>query len=93
MSRRITFMQAINEGLDMSMEKDERVILLGEDIAGGTHIDHLEGEGAWGGVFGVTKGLVENTVMKELLIHRFLKWAIWVLQLGQQLLVYALYQN
>ena len=60
MSRRITFMQAINEGLDMSMEKDERVILLGEDIAGGTHIDHLEGEGAWGGVFGVTKGLVEK---------------------------------
>lgn len=60
MSRRITFMQAINEGLDMSMEKDERVILLGEDIAGGTHIDHLEGEGAWGGVFGVTKGLVER---------------------------------
>jgi pyruvate dehydrogenase E1 component beta subunit len=53
-------MQAINEGLDMSMEKDERVILLGEDIAGGTHIDHLEGEGAWGGVFGVTKGLVEK---------------------------------
>lgn len=60
MSRRITFMQAINEGLDMSMEKDERVILLGEDIAGGTQIDHLEGEGAWGGVFGVTKGLVEK---------------------------------
>lgn len=60
MSRRITFMQAINEGLDMAMEKDERVILLGEDIAGGTHIEHLEGEGAWGGVFGVTKGLVEK---------------------------------
>ena len=60
MSRRITFMQAINEGLDMSMDRDERVILLGEDIAGGTHIEHLEGEGAWGGVFGVTKGLVEK---------------------------------
>lgn len=60
MSRRITFMQAINEGLDMAMEKDNRVILLGEDIAGGTHIEHLEGEGAWGGVFGVTKGLVEK---------------------------------
>lgn len=60
MSRRITFMQAINEGLDMAMEKDDRVILLGEDIAGGTHIEHLEGKGAWGGVFGVTKGLVEK---------------------------------
>ncbi|MHC5227185.1 alpha-ketoacid dehydrogenase subunit beta [Enterococcus sp. LJL99] len=60
MTRRITFMQAINEGLDMAMEKDERVILLGEDIAGGTNIEHLEGAGAWGGVFGVTKGLVEK---------------------------------
>lgn len=60
MSRRITFMQAVNEGLDMAMEKDERVILLGEDIAGGTTIEHLEGIGAWGGVFGVTKGLVEK---------------------------------
>lgn len=60
MSRRITFMQAVNEGLDMAMEKDERVILLGEDIAGGTTIEHLEGSDAWGGVFGVTKGLVEK---------------------------------
>ena len=60
MSRRITFMQAVNEGLDMAMDKDDRVILLGEDIAGGTTIDHLEGEGAWGGVFDVTKGLVEK---------------------------------
>lgn len=33
---------------------------MGEDIAGGTTIEHLEGEGAWGGVFGVTKGLVEK---------------------------------
>ncbi|MGX6977891.1 alpha-ketoacid dehydrogenase subunit beta [Vagococcus elongatus] len=60
MSRKITFMQAINEGLDLSMAKDDKVILLGEDIAGGTTVEHLEGESAWGGVFGVTKGLVEK---------------------------------
>ncbi|MDT2830680.1 alpha-ketoacid dehydrogenase subunit beta [Vagococcus carniphilus] len=60
MSRRITFMQAVNEGLDMAMDKDDRVILLGEDLAGGTGIEHLNGEGAFGGVFGVTKGLVEK---------------------------------
>ena len=60
MTRRITFMQAINEGLDTAMEKDNRVILLGEDIAGGTGIEQLDGTGAWGGVFGVTKGLVEK---------------------------------
>lgn len=60
MTRKITFMQAINEALDQSMDRDERVILLGEDIAGGATIDHLGNEGAWGGVFGVTKGLVEK---------------------------------
>lgn len=60
MSRRISFMQAVNEGLDLAMEKDDRVILLGEDIAGGAGVEHLNNEGAWGGVFGVTKGLVEK---------------------------------
>lgn len=60
MTRNITFMQAINEALDQSMQKDPNVILLGEDIAGGATIDHLGNEGAWGGVFGVTKGLVET---------------------------------
>ncbi|MGY3749049.1 alpha-ketoacid dehydrogenase subunit beta [Vagococcus acidifermentans] len=62
MAREITFMEAINEGLDMAMAKDERVILLGEDIAGGVKVTHLE-EGnaeAWGGVFGVTKGLMQK---------------------------------
>ena len=60
MTRNITFMQAINEALDQSMQRDSNVILLGEDIAGGATIDHLGNEGAWGGVFGVTKGLVET---------------------------------
>ncbi|MDF1509337.1 alpha-ketoacid dehydrogenase subunit beta [Robertmurraya sp. DFI.2.37] len=60
MTRKITFMKAINEAMDQSMERDERVILLGEDIAGGATIEHLGNEGAWGGVFGVTKGLVEK---------------------------------
>ncbi|MGO2083693.1 alpha-ketoacid dehydrogenase subunit beta [Vagococcus sp.] len=60
MSRRISFMQAINEGLDIAMDNDDRVILLGEDIAGGAGVEHLDGDGAWGGVFGVTKGLVEK---------------------------------
>lgn len=62
MSRKTTFLQAINEGLDIAMQRDDRVILLGEDIAGGANVEHLEenNEGAWGGVFGVTKGLVEK---------------------------------
>ncbi len=60
MTRKITFMKAINEALEQSMERDDRVILLGEDIAGGAMVPHLEesNEDAWGGVFGVTKGLM-----------------------------------
>lgn len=59
MSREIAFMTVINEALDQAMEKDDRVVLLGEDIAGGREVDHLaeENEDAWGGVMGVTKGL------------------------------------
>ncbi|MER2192554.1 MAG: alpha-ketoacid dehydrogenase subunit beta [Solibacillus sp.] len=60
MTRKITFMQAINEAMDQSMERDDHVFLMGEDIAGGATVDHLGNEGAWGGVFGVTKGLVEK---------------------------------
>lgn len=60
MTRKITFMKAINEALEQSIERDDRVILLGEDIAGGAKVPHLEesNEDAWGGVFGVTKGLM-----------------------------------
>jgi acetoin:2,6-dichlorophenolindophenol oxidoreductase subunit beta len=55
MTRKITFQQAINEALSQEMERDSRIVLLGEDVAGG-----CGGEGkmdAWGGVLGVTKGL------------------------------------
>lgn len=41
----LTYAQAINRALGEEMERDERVIALGEDI------------GAYGGVFGVTRGL------------------------------------
>ncbi len=55
MPRRITFKQAINEALAQEMKRDNKVVLLGEDVAGGS------GAGgqmdAWGGVLGVTKGL------------------------------------
>lgn len=51
-----SFRVAINEALDGEMSRDPTVFLIGEDIAGGTG-----GEGeedAWGGVMGVTKGLL-----------------------------------
>ncbi len=60
--RTITFMEAINEALRQEMRRDETVILMGEDVAGGATLDHIEGQGeeAWGGVLGVTKGLVQE---------------------------------
>lgn len=60
MSTEKLFMNAINEALDQAMEQDENVILLGEDIAGGASVTHLEEENkeSWGGVFGVTAGLM-----------------------------------
>ena len=55
MARSITYREAINEALAQEMERDERVIVMGEDNAGG---EGAPGEqDAWGGVLGVTKGL------------------------------------
>ena len=51
-----SYRQAINEALRQEMERDHRVIIMGEDIAGGTG---TQGEqDAWGGPLGVTKGLL-----------------------------------
>ncbi|MCP4327921.1 MAG: alpha-ketoacid dehydrogenase subunit beta [Alphaproteobacteria bacterium] len=48
--------QALNEALRHEMQRDANVIVLGEDVAGGKG---AQGEqDAWGGAFGVTKGLL-----------------------------------
>ncbi|MDE2581969.1 MAG: alpha-ketoacid dehydrogenase subunit beta [Rhodospirillales bacterium] len=50
-----TYRQAINEAIAGEMRRDHRVIVMGEDNAGGAG---APGENdAWGGVLGVTKGL------------------------------------
>ncbi|MGE3774824.1 MAG: alpha-ketoacid dehydrogenase subunit beta [Gammaproteobacteria bacterium] len=55
MARKILFQQAINEALDQEMARDPNVIVMGEDVVGGSGAN---GEmDAWGGVLGVTKGL------------------------------------
>ncbi len=51
-----SFRQAINEALAQEMERDPRVVIMGEDIAGG--LGAPGEDDAWGGVLGVTKGLV-----------------------------------
>lgn len=58
--REITFMKAINEAIDTAMNKDENVILIGTDVAGGADVEHLKDDDSFGGVFGVTKGLVKK---------------------------------
>jgi pyruvate/2-oxoglutarate/acetoin dehydrogenase E1 component len=58
-ARTITFREAINEAMRLEMRRDPAVILLGEDVAGGASLPHMEGENkeAWGGVMGVSTGL------------------------------------
>ena len=55
MARNLSFKDAINEALDQEMSRDPTVIVMGEDIVGGTGSPGEED--AWGGVLGVTKGL------------------------------------
>jgi len=50
-----SYRDAINEALTQEMERDPRVILMGEDISGGTGGN--ADQDAWGGPMGVTKGL------------------------------------
>ncbi|MET7993879.1 alpha-ketoacid dehydrogenase subunit beta [Amycolatopsis sp. NPDC005232] len=55
MARTISYREAINEALAQEMQRDESVIVMGEDNAGGA--GSPGDEDAWGGVLGVTKGL------------------------------------
>jgi acetoin:2,6-dichlorophenolindophenol oxidoreductase subunit beta len=47
-TRELTFAQAIREALDEEMARNEKIVVLGEDV------------GAWGGVFRATEGLYEK---------------------------------
>ena len=51
-----SYRQAINEALHHEMERDPRVIIMGEDISGGAGAPGEQD--AWGGPLGVTKGLM-----------------------------------
>lgn len=47
-TRELTFAQAIREALDEELARDERIVVMGEDM------------GAWGGVFRTTEGLFQK---------------------------------
>lgn len=51
-----SFRQGLNEALRAEMRRDPRVIVLGEDVAGGKGANGEQD--AWGGAFGVTRGLL-----------------------------------
>ena len=53
-----TFRQALNEALHLEMSRDKNVIVFGEDVCGGT--GGTGEKDAWGGAFGVTKGLLSE---------------------------------
>ena len=53
----MTMRDALNQALHQEMERDDRVIVLGEDVSGGAGGTSGERE-ASGGIFGVTKGLL-----------------------------------
>ena len=55
MARNISYQQAIGEALAQEMERDQTVVIMGEDVAGGAGAPGEDD--AWGGVLGVTKGL------------------------------------
>ena len=55
-TRRISYIQAVNEALRQEMERDPSVIIMGEDIAGGA--GRPDKEDAWGGPMRLTKGLI-----------------------------------
>lgn len=64
--REITYREALNEALQQEMRRDPTVILMGEDIAGAPGRPP-EMQDAWGGVMGVTKGLVKEFSPKRVL--------------------------
>lgn len=55
MAREILFMNALGEAMASEMERDPTVLLIGEDVAGGSGT--AGGPDAWGGIMGVSKGL------------------------------------
>ena len=59
-TRELQYRQAINEALRQEMERDESIIIMGEEIAGGAGREHLGIVDAWGGPFRTTVGLIQQ---------------------------------
>jgi pyruvate/2-oxoglutarate/acetoin dehydrogenase E1 component len=53
---RISYRLALNEALAQEMRRDPKILIMGEDIAGGMGAPGVQD--TWGGAFGVTRGLL-----------------------------------
>jgi acetoin:2,6-dichlorophenolindophenol oxidoreductase subunit beta len=54
------YWQAINDALRLEMRRDARVVVLGEDVAGAAGREHEGLVDAWGGPYGITRGLIQE---------------------------------
>ena len=58
--RPLSYRGAINEALRVEMGRDSTVVIMGEDVTGAPQSDDPAHLDAWGGIMGVTKGLVHE---------------------------------
>ena len=66
-TREIQYRQAINEAIRQEMTRDETVIIMGEEIAGGAGREDQGIVDAWGGPFRTTVGLIQEFGNKRVL--------------------------
>ena len=59
-TRELQVREAINEAIRQEMERDETIVIMGEEIAGGAGREHLGIVDAWGGPFRTTVGLIQQ---------------------------------
>lgn len=67
MERKLSVKGAINEAIAQQMTLDDRVFIMGEDIAGGATSPEFAQKTGLGGGFGVTAGLVEKFGRKRVI--------------------------
>ena len=80
MTRTVSMSTAINEAMKISMRRDENVILIGEDVAGGAQLITCKMM-KLGVVFLVLrKDLYKSLAEIVYWIHQFLKRVIWELR-------------
>lgn len=55
--REITYLEAVREAMVQEMQRDQSIVLLGQDLSGGAGREEIGLTDTWGGSFGVSKGM------------------------------------